>query len=63
MAFAERPFYLLPSQVLGFTLGRLFPPHPPLTDCSRKTGTVLFILTAAAREACGPRLGGDNMTE
>lgn len=34
-----------------------------LTDCSRKTGTVLFILRAEAKEMCGQRLGGDNMTE
>lgn len=62
MAFAERPFYLLPSRSPRFYLGLVIF-FPPLTDCSRKTGTVLFILTAEARETCGQRLGGDNMTE
>lgn len=62
MAFAERPFYLPPSRSPRFYLGLVIPP-PPFTDCSRKTGTVLFILTAEAREACGQRPGGDNMTE
>lgn len=61
MAFAERPFYLLPSRSPRFYLGLVI--FFPLTDCSRKTGTGLFILTAEAREACGQRLGGDNMTE
>lgn len=41
MAFAEDPFYLLPSRSCRFYLGSVI---FFLTDCSRKTGTVLFIL-------------------
>lgn len=62
MACAEHPFYLLPSRSRRFYLG-LFFFFFFLTDCSRKTGTVLFILTGEVKEMCGQRLGGDNMTE
>lgn len=64
MAFAEGPFYLLPSRKPSlFYLGSVGVFFFSLQIVPEKQELCFFILRAEAKEMCGHRLGGDNMTE